>query len=78
MNRFKLGERVVVYGADDATRYLATGQKNPYRLIGNIKRIRSDGVVHVEIENSGSQDSEGHNAIVKYHYKQLRKIKAKP
>lgn len=72
---FKVGDRVECYGTDDATKWFATGQQNPYRLTGTIIRA---GLQHslfkVEIDNSGSQDSEGYNAVLLYHEKQLRRL----
>lgn len=78
--KFEIGDRVAAYGYDEATRWFATGKKNPYRVIGTVVRTPCHGthkLVKVEIDNSGSQDSEGHNAVVVYHVKQLRRLKSK-
>lgn len=76
--KFNQGDKVAAYGTDDTTKWFATGNKNPYRVTGKIVRTNCHGrddLYKIEINNSGSQDSEGHNAIVIYHEKQLRKLK---
>lgn len=76
--KFKKDDRVAAYGTDEATTWFATGNTNPYRVTGRIVRIGCcgrDDLYKIEIDNSASQDSEGHNAIAIYHEKQLRRLK---
>jgi hypothetical protein len=78
MIKFKLGDRVAAYGTDEATIWFATGNTDPYRVTGKVIRCGAYGkpfLYKIEIDNSGSQDSEGHNAIVVYHEKQLEVLK---
>lgn len=78
--KFKVGDKVEAFGTDESTRWFATGKENPFRLTGTIIRCScygSDEVYKVEIDNSGSQDSEGYNAVICYHEKQMRKLKPK-
>lgn len=77
MKKFKIGDRVACYGTDEATKYFATGNKDPHRVTGVVIRehcLGSDALYKIEIDDSYSQDSEGHNAVVVYHEKQLRKL----
>lgn len=66
----KVGDRVAVYGAGDA-RFIYFGSD---RLIGNIRSTQETGTVKIEIENLSSQDTEGHNAVIKVHSKQCRRL----
>lgn len=75
MSRFKSGDRVKAYGTDEATKWFSVDK---YELTGTILRqgcYGRDYLYEVEIDNSASQDSEGHDAILIYHEKQMRKIK---
>lgn len=74
MSKFKVNDRVAAYGTDETTKWFATGNANPYRVTGTILRancLGRDDLYKVEIDDSGSQDSEGHNAIILYHEKQM-------
>jgi hypothetical protein len=78
--KFKVGDRVECFGTDEATKYFATGNQDPYRITGTVfRRYQHTGYnrYKVEIDNSGSQDSEGYNAFVTYHEMQMRKLRKK-
>lgn len=76
---FEPGDRVAIYfGPNDQLGMYLVGDTGPsrWRMTGTVVRPLGN-LVMVEIDDSASQDSEGHNAIGKYHRKQLRRLKAK-
>lgn len=75
--KFKKNDRVTVYGTDEATKYFSLDK---YEMTGTVLIVGAwgrDYLYKVELDNTASQDSEGHNAINIYHEKQMRKINGK-
>jgi hypothetical protein len=80
MSKFKVNDRVAAYGTDESTKWFATGNADPYRVTGTVIRTNcygKDNIYKIEIDNSGSQDSEGNNAVVVYHEKQMELLNVK-
>lgn len=67
---FQIGEEVIVYVDYNSAKYEGTA-----RFKGKVLAARPFGFVKVELYNTGSQDSEGYNAIATVHEKHLRKIR---
>jgi len=71
MPKFELNERVVFYISDKKwIEYYGSA-----RFIGRILRIMNMGLLRIEMEGTGSQDSEGHNNYTDVHPKAVRKLK---
>jgi hypothetical protein len=74
MDNFKVGERVAFTITDqDEINYY--GRSN---FIGAIKRRLQDGFLRIEMEGTGSQDSEGYNSYADVCPALVRKLDASP
>lgn len=71
MKDLEVGDRVVAYLSDPA----AVSYYGKARFLATVVSIRAHGLVKVELDDTGSQDSEGYNAIATVHRKALRRLR---